>query len=120
MLFLVVLNSRPKMQIHKQLAALVAKKWLIRGEANHPDRDARQRSYALTKSGLKQTSIHRAHLIDADRMFTRLLTTKEVEALDRLNTRLVGAINTGALNGKADLATACAKGTLSLPRRWHQ
>jgi DNA-binding MarR family transcriptional regulator len=110
----------PGARIHNQLSILVAQALVARTRARSPSRDARHRPYTLTASGLAQATIYRDHLAKADRIFARLITKKDIEALDRLDARLVEAIRVGAFNGKADLEEACAKELVSLPRRWNQ
>lgn len=110
----------PGARIHNQLSILVERGLLQRVKVRASSADARERHYSLTGFGLKQTAIYRDHLAKADRVFARVVTTKDVEALHRLDARLGEAIEVGAFNAKADLEDACAKGAVSLPQRWNQ
>jgi DNA-binding MarR family transcriptional regulator len=109
----------PGTRIHNQLAILVARKWLKRG-ADGTRVDGRDRPYVLTHLGLQRASIYWKQMLEAEFAFERVITKKDVEALERLDARLTEAIEVGALNGKVELEVACAGQLVSLPRRWHQ
>lgn len=106
----------PGARVHNQLSILVGER-LIRRLKSSDVFDGRERPYQLTPIGLKRAAVYFEHLVAAERAFTRLVTKKDLEALDRLDRRLVKAIQVGAFNSKTKLERTTRD--IGAPKRWN-
>lgn len=108
----------PGARIHNQISVLMAKQLLAHADARNAASEKRSRPYTLTALGLRRASIYEDYLIKAEATFVRLITKKDVEALDRLSARLTQPVSVGAFDSIGVLKKACAARTVLIAKRW--